>query len=103
MAALEGGFKKITVGAAVVQLNGSNAAYAAVPDAASANTVDVFVEGQPIRVRFDGSDPTATDGHLVGAGQSFTVTGEADCDRLRAVRDTAASGDAVVHMTLGRT
>jgi len=35
----------------------------------------ISVSGNDIRMRMDGSDPTATVGHLISSGGSFSLTG----------------------------
>lgn len=57
----------------------------------------VTVETNSIRVRYDGTDPDASTGHLFTAGSSFTVTGETNISRLRMIR---ASADAAVMITI---
>lgn len=55
------------------------------------------VETNSIRVRWDGTVPTATVGHLLTAGSSLTLYGEQNCSRLSMIR---ASADATVMITL---
>lgn len=57
------------------------------------------VETNNIRVRFDGTDPTASVGHLVTAGDFLWVEGHDALLRLRMIR---ASADAAVSVTLFR-
>ena len=57
----------------------------------------VTVETAPLRFRTDGTDPTATEGHLVGSGASFTVCGGGNILAFRAIRTTGTS--AVLKVT----
>lgn len=61
--------------------------------------VKVFltVETNSIRVRWDGTAPTASIGHLLTAGSSITIIGEGNCAKLLMIR---ASADATVMATL---
>ena len=45
-------------------------------DALNANTthVHITIDGEPARVTYDGSDPTAANGHLWERGKSDTLT-----------------------------
>jgi hypothetical protein len=57
------------------------------------------VETNSIRYRIDGTDPTASEGHVVAAGGTFTVTGTNNVKRLKMIR---VSADAVVKITYFR-
>lgn len=57
----------------------------------------VTVETNSIRVRWDGTAPTASVGHLLTAGSSLTIIGESNVTNFRMIRATA---DAVVMITL---
>lgn len=57
----------------------------------------VTVETNSIRVRWDGTDPTASVGHLLTSGSSITIIGEDNVQRFRMIR---ASADATVMITL---
>ena len=53
------------------------------------------MQGYAVRVRWDGTDPTATVGHYLPASSGYTW----DVDQFNAakfIRDTAAAGDATV-------
>ena len=56
----------------------------------------ITVETNSIRIRFDGTDPDSTTGHLIIAGDYITIEGEANVSRLRMIRATA---DATVQIT----
>lgn len=55
------------------------------------------VETNSIRVRWDGTDPTASVGHLLTAGSSITLIGEGNVSKLKMIRSSA---DATVMITL---
>jgi hypothetical protein len=57
------------------------------------------VETNSIRVRFDGTDPTAAVGHLVTAGDFLWVEGP---DLLRKLKMIRASADASVTVSIFR-
>jgi hypothetical protein len=46
------------------------------------------VETDQIRFRLDGTDPDASTGHLVNAGETIKIIGEADILAFRAIRVT---------------
>jgi hypothetical protein len=58
----------------------------------------IEVQDQPIRVRVDGTAPTATVGHYYVPGQT-DVLNEQELRRLQAIRDTAAGSDATLLIT----
>jgi hypothetical protein len=55
----------------------------------------ITVDGEPVRVTFDGSAPTATNGHYWPAGKEEVLTKELAA-LMRVIRQTAA-GTANVH------
>jgi len=59
----------------------------------------ISVETNSIRVRTDGSDPTATDGHLLAAGDYMMIMGTTAMSQLKMIR---ASADATVQVTFYR-
>jgi hypothetical protein len=58
------------------------------------------VETNPIRVRFDGTAPTASVGHLFQPGDTFTVTGYGNVAKVAMIRSGGA--DATVRVTYFR-
>jgi hypothetical protein len=60
--------------------------------------VKVFLttETNSIRLRWDGTDPTASVGHLLTAGSSITVEGEQNVANLKMIRSVA---DGTVMLT----
>jgi hypothetical protein len=54
------------------------------------------VETDSIRFRLDGTDPDATTGHLVAAGTTIRVIGEADILAFKAIR-TSTDATIFVH------
>ena len=59
----------------------------------------VTVESNSIRVRWDGSDPTAAAGHKLNSGDAIEVLGEAAVQQFKMIR---VSADAVVFVTYGK-
>jgi hypothetical protein len=57
------------------------------------------IETNAIRVRFDGTAPTAAVGHLFQPGDTFTVTGQTNVTKVKMIRQTA---DASVSVTYFR-
>jgi hypothetical protein len=58
----------------------------------------VVNSGGPIRVRKDGTDPTATVGSLVYAGGTIALTNWAEVRDCRFIRDSSATADAVLQV-----
>ena len=54
-------------------------------------------ETNSIRVRWDGTAPTASVGHLLTAGDSITIEGEQNCSNFKAIR---VSADATLMVTV---
>lgn len=64
-----------------------------------ATTVLLTVEGDSLRFRLDGTNPTASVGHLVTAGGSVTLEGYDNIKNFRAIRVTT---DATVRVSFMR-
>lgn len=60
---------------------------------------EVSVEGNSIRYRTDGGVPSATDGHLVEAGDRFTILGAHDVTEFTAI---GVSGTAVLQVSYSK-
>jgi len=60
----------------------------------------ITVEDNDIRFRYDGTDPTSTEGHVASSGDQFEISGYDDIRRFRAIRHSAAAGDAVLKISL---
>ena len=58
--------------------------------------VFVTVESNPIRVLWSGNTPTTSVGHLVQAGETFTVEGEGNVGKLLMI---ATGSDATVNVS----
>jgi hypothetical protein len=56
----------------------------------------VMQSSQPVRIRWDGGDPTSTTGFRLAAHQVFSVTETNNCDRLKLVLDADATENATV-------
>lgn len=59
----------------------------------------ITVETNQIRFRLDGTNPTASVGHLLGAGDSIVVSGYGNLSKLRFIR---VSADATIQVTYYR-
>lgn len=57
------------------------------------------VETAAIRYRFDGTDPTASEGVLVNANDVITIEGYAVLSAITFIRDTSTSAVLKVHCT----
>jgi hypothetical protein len=92
-----GDFEQITVSSTAV---GPTASKLSVTRASgrTSRAVRIFltVETQAVRIRFDGSDPTAAIGHTLAVGDYMTIDGEANCSNLKMIRITS---DATVNIT----
>lgn len=87
----------ITVAATAI---GPTAATHASATTRKATRAYVTVETASIRVRYDGTAPTAAIGHLKQAGEEFVVEGSANIAALLMIRTGATS--ASVHITYER-
>lgn len=59
--------------------------------ALSAQVVLITTETADMRYRYDGTDPTASEGHLAVSGSTVIVTGINNIRRLRLIRTTGTS------------
>jgi hypothetical protein len=59
----------------------------------------ITIEDNPVRVRWDGTAPTTTEGHLFSAGDSITLQFSADIFHFRAI---ATAGNAKIRVTYSR-
>jgi len=64
---------------------------------ADANAAFCKVEVAPIRMRADGTNPTATAGTLYGIGDEFVVWGDRDLKSVRFISQTGASATLNSH------
>jgi hypothetical protein len=87
-----------TVSTASVSLTAATYAPTDGPRAAAAM---ITVGAQPVRVWFDGTDPTSTVGHYFAANTIINVC-QNTIALLRAIRDTSATGDAIFSVTYSR-
>lgn len=92
-----GDFEKLTVGSAAA---GFTASKLLIPKAGGyfkrAVRAFITVETQSIRVRFDGTDPDTSTGHLLAAGDFMTLEGESNVSKARLIRATGSDGTAQV-------
>lgn len=88
------GQETLTVGATAESLT--------VPTGSHPKRVLIYIGGQPVRWRADGTAPTATAGMYVAAGSYIDWTELATytslVDRVQFIRDTAAGGDATLEI-----
>lgn len=82
-------YESITVSDAVVELTA-----ATYGDAVMAF---ITVEDESMRARWDGTDPTAAEGHLAGDGDTIPLMSAADIANFRAIR--ADADDATIRVT----
>jgi hypothetical protein len=68
-----------------------------VPD--GTNFAVASIETAAIRVRHDGTAPTATNGLLVSNGKFLEIYGEDTLDQIQMIRDTSTS--AVINVVFG--
>lgn len=77
-------YESVTVAAAAIGL--TSATYA------NAIYVEMTLETAQIRIRLDGTNPTASEGHIVERGDVITLEGTAQISQFRAYRTGAVSG-----------
>jgi len=90
-------YESITVSTSAVGLTGSK--YAPSGEEA-AKRVFITVESGSIRYRYDGTDPTSSEGHLITEGGYLTITGKSNIEKFKAIR--AGTSDAVLRVTYER-
>jgi len=90
-------YEKITVGATVASL--SSTEYQPSGEVAAHRAV-ITCEDATCRYRYDGVDPTATEGHQLTPGNVIELEGINNIRRFRAIRDTAT--DSVLRITYER-
>lgn len=66
---------------------------------ADATRANITVEDNPIRVRWDGTAPTTSEGHYMQAGDSMVLDFTADIYHFKAI---ATGGDAKIRITYSR-
>ena len=60
----------------------------------------VTVETATIRFRYDGTDPTSTEGHVADPGDALEIVGFDNIDRFSAIRISTATADAIIKVSL---
>lgn len=60
--------------------------------ASRAMRVVCTIETAQIRYRMDGTDPTSSEGHILGDGDTLTVLGTRNIEDFRAIRTGGTSG-----------
>jgi len=66
-------------------------------DAPPVDAAFITVEAASIRVRLDGVNPTATEGHLFEAGEGFAIYGINSLRQFKAIR--AQASDATIRIS----
>ena len=72
----------------------------AYPAGNAATAAVITCAAQPIRYRVDGTDPSATVGHVMNDKDSLVINGPASVALFKAIKDGAT--DAVIHVTYYR-
>lgn len=62
----------------------------------------ITVEDNVIRLRYDGTSPTSTEGHQVATGERFDVWDLVNLRNLKMIQDSTAGGAADVKVTFER-
>lgn len=88
--------QSITVSSTAI---GGTVATFAPADQPRAKSCLISVETNPVRVRYDGGNPTTTVGHLLTAGDSMRINGAGSVTNLKMIRTGA---DATVQVTYER-
>lgn len=63
----------------------------------SATRAYITVEGASIRYRYDGTNPTSSEGHLVNPGEDIEILGYDNIANFKAIR--TGSADATLRVT----
>lgn len=70
-------------------------AFATIYAVPGVDMVALDIQGQTVRVRWDGTDPTSTVGHILYAGQAYTwATNQFNASKF--IRISTASADATI-------
>ncbi len=81
-------YEAITVGATAV---GFTTATFLPSNARAATRAVITAETAQIRFRWDGTDPTASEGHLLEIGDSYPIEGTQNLRQFKAIRTGATS------------
>jgi len=60
--------------------------------APSADRAVITLETAQIRFRYDGTDPTASEGHLLDTGNRLVLEGAENLNKFRAIRTSGTDG-----------
>lgn len=94
-------FEQLTVTTAVKALTASKykqRGSEAVRDMGNARWAMITCDGV-IRWRFDGTDPDATTGHMLGDGDTLILSSYSQIEKFRAYRDTGEVADAKISVS----
>jgi len=88
----------LTVSTAAVGLDSSiyNPSGDAMPNNRTKNKAFLLNRGDDIRITKTGTDPTATVGTFLAAGENYTLNNLHEIINFRSIRDTGASGNATL-------
>ncbi|MAH51157.1 hypothetical protein CMI37_35395 [Candidatus Pacearchaeota archaeon] len=88
----------LTVSSAAVGFSSAkyNPAGTNLPNDQAAKRAECQVLDDTIRYTKDGTAPTSTTGFQVTAGQDFVLRNIDEISRFQAIRDTGATGDAII-------
>lgn len=94
------GFEQLSVSSSVVTLTASvyrtQIGSGENKDRQTARRALITVAGNSVRVRFDGTDPDASTGHLFVAGDTLELTEQVQIQNFKVIR---ASADATIAVT----
>lgn len=84
-------YESVTVGTSAVGFTGytvteSNTTF-------PASQAYCSIETEPIRFRYDGTDPTSSEGHPAAAGSEFRIYGSTNIRRFRAISSSGSNSN----------
>lgn len=87
------GYERIAVGTSIVSLTPSKYTFSG---GVVADIANITLEGGDVRIRWDGGDPSATEGHLFAADEIRVLSGKNSIKDFKAIK---VSGIPVLHAT----
>ena len=82
-------FESITVADSAIGCTAATVSPAGAPGSVRAV---MTLETAQVRYRYDGTNPTSSEGHLLEIGETLVLEGAANIDRFRAIRTGSTSG-----------
>ncbi len=98
-------YESITVSTSAVGLTAGKiepSSSVAEKDLGKAKLIRISVESAAVRFREDGTDPTATEGHLLNVGDYYFIANLGQSKKFRAIRNSGESVDAKFRVTYFR-